>query len=131
MHHVLLAHGLSAEAIRSAGNSKLGIVLNLTEAQSVSTDPSDLVTQERLDGIHNRWFLDAITKGIYPDDILKELGKYMPADFEEDMKLISAPIDWLGINYYTRGIVAFAPSTPWPSIKNIDGPLEKLSLIHI
>ena len=108
--------------------TKLGIVLNLTEAQSVSTDPSDLVAQERLDGIHNRWFLDAIIKGLYPEDILKELGKYMPADFEEDMKLISAPIDWLGINYYTRGIVAFDPGAPWPSIKNIDGPLEKTQM---
>jgi beta-glucosidase len=128
MHHVLLAHGLSAQSIKSVGNSKLGIVLNLTEAQSVSTDPADLVAQERLDGIHNRWFLDAIIKGVYPEDILKELGKYMPADFEEDMKLISAPIDWLGINYYTRGIVASDPSTPWPSIKNVDGPLEKTQM---
>ena len=128
MHHVLLAHGLSAQSIRSVGNSKLGIVLNLTEAQSVSTDPADLVAKERLDGIHNRWFLDAIIKGVYPEDILKELGKYMPTDFEEDMKLISAPIDWLGINYYTRGIVASDPSTPWPSIKNVDGPLEKTQM---
>ena len=44
------------------------------------------------------------------------------------MSLISAPIDWLGINYYTRGIVASDPSAPWPSIKNVDGPLEKTQM---
>jgi len=60
-----------------------------------------LNAKDRLDGIHNRWFLDAIFKGKYPQDIPNKLYEFMPKNFENDMKLISALIDWLGINYYT------------------------------
>ena len=44
------------------------------------------------------------------------------------MSLISEPIDWLGINYYTRGIVADDPGEPWPSLKDIEGSMDKTQM---
>ena len=128
MHHILLAHGLSAEAMRSLGTSNIGVVLNLTEAHPASNRPCDVNAKDRLDGIHNRWFLDAIFKGEYPQDILKKLNEFMPENFEDDMSLISESIDWLGINYYTRGIVADDPGEPWPSLKDIEGSMDKTQM---
>jgi beta-glucosidase len=52
----------------------------------------------------------------------------MPKNFEDDMSLISEPIDWLGINYYTRGIVADDPGEPWPSLKDIEGSMDKTQM---
>ena len=128
MHHILLAHGLSAEAMRSLGTSNIGVVLNLTEAHPASNRPCDVNAKDRLDGIHNRWFLDAIFKGEYPQDILEKLNEFMPDNFEDDMSLISESIDWLGINYYTRGIVADDPGEPWPSLKDIEGSMDKTQM---
>ena len=52
----------------------------------------------------------------------------MPLNFENDMKIISSPIDWLGVNYYTRGIVTEDPNLPWPSIKDVPGVLDKTQM---
>ena len=128
MHHVLLAHGLSIDVMRTAEQSNLGIVLNLTDAQPASNDVASEVAKDRLDGIHNRWFLDALFKGEYPKDILEKLEPHMPLNFENDMKIISSPIDWLGVNYYTRGIVTEDPNLPWPSIKDVLGSLDKTQM---
>lgn len=128
MHNVLFAHGLSIDAMRSLGTSNIGIVLNLTEVQQASNSQSDVSAKDRLDGIHNRWFLDAIFKAAYPDDILKDLIQFMPENFEDDMTLISSSIDWIGINYYTRTIVAEDSNEPWPSIKEVKGPLERTQM---
>lgn len=128
MHHILLAHGLSIQAMRAAGQDNLGIVLNLSEIQPASTSEADAIAARTADGIHNRWFLDALFRSEYPEDILAALGPHMPQGFGDDMAVIGAPIDWLGINYYTRGIVAADPGAPWPSGKGVEGPLPKTQM---
>lgn len=128
MHHVLLAHGLSMQAMRAAGQENLGIVLNLTDAQAASDSEADREAAHTLDGIHNRWFLDAVFKGTYPEDIVAGLDPHMPAGFQEDLPVIGASIDWLGVNYYTRGIVAADPGTPWPRMQAVEGPLDKTQM---
>ncbi|MBD3677341.1 MAG: beta-glucosidase [Rhodobacteraceae bacterium] len=128
MHHVLLAHGLSMEAMREMGQKNLGIVLNLTYPQAASGSEQDLQATRTFDAIHNRWFLDVLFRGHYPDDMITPLAAHMPDGYEEDLKKIAAPMDWLGINYYTRSIVAAAPDTPWPGFANVDGPLPKTDM---
>jgi len=72
--------------------------------------------------------LDAIFKAEYPDDILKDLIHFMPKNLEDDMTLISSSIDWIGINYYTRTIVAEDANEPWPSLKEIKGSLQQTQM---
>ncbi len=128
MHHIMLAHGKSMQVMREMGQQNLGIVLNLADPQPASDSAEDAAATFTFDGIHNRWFLDALCRGTYPADMIAALGKHMPEGWAADMALIGAPIDWLGINYYTRSIVAAAPGTPWPHFKGVEGPLPKTDM---
>lgn len=128
MHHVLLAHARSMEAMRAAGQANLGIVLNFEHANPASDKPEDVAAATRQDGYYNRWFIQAITQKSYPDDILDGFAGHMPAGFEKDLDAIGAPIDWLGVNYYTRSNLAHDPDSPWPSVKSVPGPLPKTDM---
>lgn len=128
MHHILLAHGLSLDVMRDAKQTNLGIVLNLAKPEPASDSEQDAAAVKRYDAIHNRWFLDALFRGAYPEDMTTPLEAHLPEGHEDDMALISKPLDWLGVNYYTRAIVADAPDSPWPSFEDLEGPLPKTDM---
>jgi beta-glucosidase len=128
MHHICLAHGLAVDRLRSMGQPNLGIVLNFDYAQPASDSPDDIRAASCADGIFNRWYIEGITRQTYPDIVLEGLAPHMPANWQDDMAMIGQPLDWLGINYYTRHIQAAAPGTPWPSIREIPGPLPKTQM---
>jgi beta-glucosidase len=89
-------------AIRAAGRpAQVGIALNLSPMRPVT--PADQSAAARQDGYMNRWFLDPIFRGAYPEDMLGTYeGCFGPLDAIEDgdMATISAPMDFLGVNYY-------------------------------
>ena len=126
MHHVLLAHGRSLEVLRGLGQRNLGIVLNVAFPEP-ETD-RDAAATRTFDGIHNRWFVEALTKGRYPSDILEVLAPHMPKNWQDDMPAIAAPLDWLGINYYTRNVIRHLPDTAWPHFTEVPGPLPKTDM---
>jgi beta-glucosidase len=128
MHHICLAHGLAVDRLRSMGQPNLGIVLNFDFCQPASDSAEDIRASARADGIFNRWYIEGITRQTYPEIVLEGLAPHMPANWQDDMALIGQPLDWLGINYYTRHIQAAAPGTPWPSIREIPGPLPKTQM---
>ncbi len=112
-HHLLLAHGLATRALRARDESlQLGITLNLTVADPVdSADDGDVDAARRIDGQFNRFFLDPIFRGSYPDDVLRDIdGTGFEAVIEPgDLNVISTPIDALGINYYHGDFVSSRP----------------------
>jgi beta-glucosidase len=128
MHHILLAHGQALAAMRAAGHGDLGIVLNFEATEPASDTPADRAAAARQDAIFNRWFIEALTRGTYPSEALAGLEPHMPAGWQGDMATISAPIDWLGVNYYTRGLVAEDATAPWPSTRMAEGPLPKTQM---
>ncbi len=128
MHHVLLAHAEAMERMRANGTQNLGIVLNFDRAIPASDAPEDIAAAGLQDGIFNRWFIEAITKGTYPEVVLDGFSPHMPKGWEDDLKRINQPIDWLGVNYYTRNQIASDPDSPWPSIKPVAGPLPKTQM---
>jgi beta-glucosidase len=108
-HHLLLGHGLALENMRSLGHAdnQLGITLNLAPVRAASDDAADAEAARRVDGFANRLYLDPIFRGSYPQDMLEH---YRPeSDFsfvrDGDLEKISAPIDFLGVNYYMRHTV--------------------------
>ncbi len=127
MHHVLLAHGTAMERLRGMGQANLGIVLNFEHVEPATDSPADAVTAATQDAIFNRWFLEGLTKGTYPAEVLSGLGPHMPKDWHKDMSVIAQPLDWLGVNYYTRRHVAFAEGA-WPNAASVDGPLPKTQM---
>ena len=121
MHHILLAHGLAVERLRSMGQPNLGIVLNFDHASPATGSPEDQAASDLWDGIFNRWFIEGITRQTYPANVLQELAPHMPQNWQADMPVIGQKLDWLGVNYYTRHLHAHAPGTPWPSLRDVPG----------
>jgi beta-glucosidase len=105
-HHVYLAHGLSVPVIRrNSPGAKVGITLNLSPADPATTKPADLEATTIYDGWFNRWYLDPLYRGRYPQDIVDLYAPYMPQIEPGDMETIAAPTDFLGINYYSRAVI--------------------------
>ncbi|WP_338848341.1 GH1 family beta-glucosidase [Massilia sp. W12] len=106
-HNLLLAHGLALQALRAQGGpALLGIVLNQAPVQPASDTLADRAKAQLEDGLLVRWYMDALFKGAYPADVLEHLGQDAPHTEAGDMALISAPLDFLGLNYYTRNLVS-------------------------
>ena len=112
-HHLLLAHGLALEKMRSLsrGENQLGITLNLSPVQPASEDTADAAAARRADGNANRLYLDPLFRGNYPEDVLEDYSSVSDFSFvrDGDLEAISAHLDFLGVNYYTRHTVR-APS---------------------
>jgi beta-glucosidase len=109
-HHLLLSHGLAVDVLRrESPRAQVGITLNLDHVYAATEDPADAAAARFTDGFNNRWFLDPIFRGSYPDDMLEAFGADAPAVEDGDLRAISAPIDLLGINNYTRSVVRAAP----------------------
>ena len=111
-HTLLLAHGEGMNALRSEmrPGDEAGIVLNLAPCQPAGDSNADLEAAYRVDGFMNRWFLDALYRGHYPEDMVRLYGDAMPDIAPGDMELISQPTDVLGVNYYTRSLVEYDPA---------------------
>ncbi|MFT4109965.1 GH1 family beta-glucosidase [Propionicimonas sp.] len=106
-HHLLLAHGRTIEALRAADPSAtLGVTLNFTPALPASDRPADVDVARRVDGTNNRFFIEPVTTGHYPADVLDDLTEYWPADLvrDGDLASISSPIDVVGVNYYSTNV---------------------------
>jgi beta-glucosidase len=109
-HHLLLGHGLATEALREVSSEfKVGITLNFTPAITLGHSDEDAMAVKLADGFDNRWFADPVFKGAYPADIVTAFGKEVPI-LPGDLKLISSPLDFLGLNYYSRQTVTYDPS---------------------
>jgi beta-glucosidase len=103
-HHALLAHGMAVRAFRDGGHdAEIGITLDLTVAIPATGSEADRVAAGRLDGHHNRWFLDPVFRGRYPEDMIAFYEeRFGPIDAIRpgDLEAIAQPIDFLGINFY-------------------------------
>jgi beta-glucosidase len=112
-HHTYLAHGAAVPVIRrNSPDSKVGITLNLVPADAASPKGEDAEAAARFDGYFNRWYLDPLFRGHYPADMVELFEPYLPDIRQGDMQQIQAPLDFLGINYYTREVVAQGARNP-------------------
>ncbi len=123
MHHVLLAHGTGVDALRANGVKNIGIVMNLEKSEPASDKEEDQRATDIGDALFNRWFLGGVYKGQYPEVLTQILEPYLPVDWQKDMEVVSRPLDWAGINYYSRGLYAWDDSRPAFPIRQVKGPL--------
>jgi beta-glucosidase len=112
VHHLLLGHGLAVRALRAAGADTVGITLN--PAAVYPADPHNAADQQAVrlvDGLSNRIFLDPLFRSHYPVDMLEHIARFTDLGYlrNGDEKIIGAPIDLLGINYYSPTYVAARP----------------------
>lgn len=110
-HHLMLAHGLACQALRSRTKAELGIVFNMSPIHPLTDDPADQAKARIDDGLINRWYMDAALEGRYPADVLEHLGRDAPRVEPGDEALIRQPLDFIGVNYYTRNFAT--TGDPW------------------
>lgn len=113
-HHQLLGHGLALERIRTASpDARVGLTLSLTPIHPASSVPKDIAAAKIANQFFNDFFLDAVYKGTYPNPLWKKIGIARPKIGADDMKIISQPIDFLGVNYYSREFARAAWYVPF------------------
>jgi beta-glucosidase len=116
-HHLLLSHGWATDVIRrDVVDARVGIVLNLEHVDAASDSDADRAAARELDGRANRWFLDPLFRGAYPDDVA-----LAPPVRDGDLAAIAAPIDFLGVNNYFRFVVREGPEiVELPGVQRTD-----------
>lgn len=108
-HHLLLGHGLAVDQMRTTRpDLRYGISVNLYPTDPATDSDADRDAARRVDGLSNRIFLDPLLRGHYPADVLQDLGSLVEGDLMQpgDGAIIAAPLDFLGVNYYSRHVVA-------------------------
>lgn len=112
VHHLLLSHGMVVQSLRQTHpDLTLGIVLNLSPIYPASNDPADVAKARLDDGYILRWYMDPLFKGYYPADVFADLGADAPLMADGDMAQIQQPLDFVGVNYYTRNFSS--SGNPW------------------
>jgi beta-glucosidase len=123
-HHLLLAHGLALPRIRQWGTpeASVGIALNLMPVYPADQREATQGAAHAADLWYNRWFLDPLFRGAYPEAIQRELDARAIAVTPDDLRAIAAPLDFLGVNYYSRLVVR-------PATTVATGPLTGYSQV--
>jgi beta-glucosidase len=132
-HHLLLGHGQAVRAIRERGAASapaIGLTLNPSAVRPL--DPSadaDVAAARLVDGLQNRLFLDPLSGRGYPSDVLAVIRRFCdgadgPAWLHDgDEQIIAAPVDLLGVNYYSPTVVTHRPghpgAAPFPGTEDI------------
>jgi beta-glucosidase len=122
-HHLLLAHRAASEALRAAvPNARVGITLNLAPIHAASDRAEDRDAARRVDAYLNRWYLDAVFGRGYPRDLVEWYGTLVDPAAVDEMRAFASPIDFLGVNYYSRQVVRAAPGELLASAQvHVDG----------
>jgi beta-glucosidase len=119
-HHLNLGHGLAVQALAGAN---VGISLNLHAFMPKTDADADAV--RRVDAVGNRIWLGPLFQGAYPDDLLADTASLTDWSFVQpgDLEIINQPLGFLGVNYYTRCVVALGdePQLPsaWPGSESV------------
>lgn len=139
-HHLLLSHGWAVPVIRqNSPGSEVGIVININHNPSASASIPDRQTWLEQDDLWVRLYMEPLSGRQYPAELmtgLREQKNLAPKglDFIQpgDMETIATPLDFLGINYYTRRIIRNTdipeeqnlPQTVFPAPKNDENYTE-------
>ncbi|HEY0944955.1 MAG TPA: GH1 family beta-glucosidase [Opitutaceae bacterium] len=106
-HHTLLAHGHGVAAVREFGakNARVGLAHDLLVPIPVTETPADITAAEAELAARNAHLLAPIFTGAYPEEQMRRRGLAFPSVADGDLKLISQPIDFLGLNIYSGDFV--------------------------
>ncbi len=127
-HHVLLSHGWAVERLRArCPAAEIGIVLDSWPAHPASSGDADRDAARLADGIRNRWFFNPVFRGHYPADVLEHFAAVGPPVEDGDLSTIAAPLDYVGINNYSRTIIRADVATGEPvEVRSPDGQLTDM-----
>ncbi|WP_312892737.1 GH1 family beta-glucosidase [Allostreptomyces psammosilenae] len=125
-HHLNLAHGLGAQALRATlpSDAQLSVTLNLVEARPLTASAADADAARRIDALANRVFTGPMLSGAYPPDLIADTAKVTDWSFVQggDLEAIGrVPIDVLGVNYYYPSVVSALDGSAGEAAHGDDG----------
>ena len=123
-HHLLLGHGLAVGALRAAGATSVGPANNHMPVWAATDSLEDRQAADLYDALWNRMFSEPMLRGRYPEGF----AELMPGPVAEDLAVISAPLDFYGVNYYSPMRIA-APGTDLPTTDQV--PTEGLPVVPV
>lgn len=106
-HHLLRSHGAAVKAYRAVGKHQIGLVVNIEPKYPASKNADDEAGAKRAHAYMNRQYLDPVFFGQYPDELKAIFGEAWPQWAPQDFDLIRQPIDYIGVNYYTRSVTKY------------------------
>ncbi|HPC82350.1 MAG TPA: GH1 family beta-glucosidase [Thermoanaerobaculaceae bacterium] len=112
-HNLLRAHAAAVLAFRAVCRQRIGLVVNLEPKHPASASPQDLAATRRADAYMNRQYLDPALLGRYPEELAEVFEPGWPRWRPAEIADLAVPIDFLGVNYYTRGVMRYDPAA-WP-----------------
>ena len=113
-HHLLRAHAAAVQAYRAVGRHQIGLVVNVEPKHlPPGATPADQRARDLAHAYMNRQYLDPALLGRYPEEMPAIFGAAWPAWPEDEVQALRAPVDFLGLNYYTRSVVRHDPAA-WP-----------------
>lgn len=116
-HHLLLGHGLALPAMRAnAPKADHGIVLNFTPAYPATDSAADQAAADYSDEENSHWFLQPLLTGEYPQAVRERHPEWMPTIYPGDMEILARPLDFLGVNFYTRAVVRAGADCDYQSV---------------
>jgi beta-glucosidase len=133
-HHLMLGHGLAATRLRELGAQSIMLVVNsspvltpaqVNDPQAVASE-ADAAAVDRIHALLTRQFLDPAIHGRYPEEVLAAAARNGGTEHiqDGDLKIINAPIDLVGINYYNPCVVQAGPGRPadaaWPGSEDVE-----------
>jgi beta-glucosidase len=128
-YHLLLGHGLAAQALRAAvPGARIGLVNLLSPCEPATGSDADLAAARRFDGHANRWWLDPVHGRGFPPDMIETYGVDLP-ERNGDQAAIAAPLDWLGVNYYSPSTVADDPAGGPPFVRETGGGAARRTML--
>lgn len=104
-HNLMRASGAAIQAYRAAGCHEIGVVFNIEPKYPASQRPEDIAAARRANAYMNEQFADPALLGSYPPELKTIFGDAWPDFPAEDFQLTRQPVDFVGINYYTRSVV--------------------------
>ncbi len=113
-HNLLVSHGEAVSVLRANGTAatRVGIAVGVMPCYPATDREADLSAAVRYDGFANRWYLDPLFRGAYPNDLMELFGADAPEIRTADMATIATPIDFLGVNYATYAMIREDSSLP-------------------
>ncbi len=111
-HNLMRAHGAAVQAYRAEGAHEIGLVVNIEPKYPASDSPRDAAAVRRAHAYMNEQFLHPALLGHYPPELKDIFGDAWPDFPAADFELIRQPLDFVGINYYTRSVTADGDSYP-------------------
>ncbi len=112
-HNLLRAHAAAVSAYRAEGRHEIGLAVNIEPKYPASPGAEDIAAASRAEAYMNRQYLEPALLGRYPEELPGLFGDAWPGWRPEEVSALRAPIDFLGVNYYTRGVTRAAPES-WP-----------------